>query len=90
MCPSSNIVTAKHSSVHNSAAWSRPISSLPCAGFRAAQQLEHAHGIVAEMATDVLVLFMFGIGTTAEHLSRLGDALTAVAAEAVRQAAQLL
>ncbi len=37
------------------------------------------------MATDVLVLFMFGIGTTAEHLLRLGDTLTAVAAEAVRQ-----
>ena len=38
------------------------------------------------MATDVLVLFMFGIGTTAEHLSRLGDALATVAKEAVRSA----
>ena len=35
---------------------------------------------MAEMATDVLVLFMFGIGTSSEHLSRLGNALEAVAA----------
>ena len=54
-----------------------------CAGFSAARLLEHEHGVVAEMATDMLVLFMFGIGTTAEHLRRLGDALAAVAAHLV-------
>ena len=53
------------------------------AGFAAAQVLEHQHNIVAEMATDVLVLFMFGIGTSGEHLTGLGDALAAVAASVV-------
>ena len=55
------------------------------AGYRAAQVLENGHGIVAEMATDVLVLFMFGIGTTGEHLRRLGDALRAVADQRASQ-----
>ena len=52
------------------------------AGFSVAQTLEYEHGIVAEMATDVLVLFMFGIGTSSEHVARLSDALAALAASA--------